>query len=275
MIDTNPGGSLRPRERFLELDGSSVSRYLWVGEYLKGCNILDVGCGHGYGSYYLARHIARAVKGIDVDSSAIQFAKQTYRSNNLDFGLLDLISLSDFSASKFDAAVSFEVIEHFNDARLYLESINHALHPGASFFISTPNKKYTEQFEQRGVPTNPYHLREYYPAELRDLLAEYFDIVCSYVQFAVGDSDLEAVRYNRRLSFAVLFPKPIRRILKEFPNRTGIPILDVWVRLLGGPSSRKMKTSYSDYRIEEVSNIEGIDKHFPTQLYRLKKKNTS
>jgi len=68
---------MTPQGRFLDLPGANVSRYLWASEHLKGRKVLDYGCGHGYGAYFLSDGIADLVLGIDSDSKAVSYTHLT------------------------------------------------------------------------------------------------------------------------------------------------------------------------------------------------------
>jgi 2-polyprenyl-3-methyl-5-hydroxy-6-metoxy-1,4-benzoquinol methylase len=47
-----------------------ISRYGFATSYVSGKTVLEIGCGHGYGTFYLAQH-ADNVLGIDVASEVI------------------------------------------------------------------------------------------------------------------------------------------------------------------------------------------------------------
>src|SRR5450631_1439685 len=51
--------------------------YQFLLQFVAGKDVLDVGCGTGYGSDYLAS-AARSVIGIDLSSRAVAFARKRY-----------------------------------------------------------------------------------------------------------------------------------------------------------------------------------------------------
>ncbi len=81
--------------------------------------VLDLGCGSGIYSYYLAKRGHR-VFGIDVQSEFIQKAKSRYKHKNLTFQLASALKLP-FKSDSFDTVVAFDVLEHVNDKKALLE----------------------------------------------------------------------------------------------------------------------------------------------------------
>lgn len=266
----SPTVSMTPQGRFFDLPGANVSRYLWVSEHVKARRVVDYGCGHGYGAYFLSDGIADYVLGIDSDSKAIKFAREHYRRKNLEFSSVDISKLTkpDFS---FDAVVSFEVIEHVSDPRAYLAGIKRFLRPGGDFFLSTPNKLWSEQFHKSGRPLNVFHVREYYPRELGRLLENYFEITGCFVRFTVGDHDQRRLEWAKYMSTC---PVPIE-FQRKSPNivKHGIRAsYSRFLQVLGHPPPSELRGKYYLNRIEPVKGPEEIDKRFPEQLWWVTKK---
>ena len=99
--------------------------------------ILDFGCGVGSLSIDIAQNQAKKVIGIDVDESAIQFAKQ-----NLTASYPHLSSVIVFQAGElihyvedeFDYIVSKDVFEHVLDLPEYLIAMKKRLKPGGRIY---------------------------------------------------------------------------------------------------------------------------------------------
>jgi SAM-dependent methyltransferase len=146
-----------------------LHRYAIAMEYVKNKTVLDIACGEGYGSNFLARD-ARDVTGVDIDINTISDASKKYQKHNLKFirGKVEEMPLADNS---FDVVVSFETLEHTEEHEKIFREIKRVLKPDGLLIISTPEKKnYTDQ---PGVQ-NPFHLKEVYKHEFIDLVKRHF-----------------------------------------------------------------------------------------------------
>jgi SAM-dependent methyltransferase len=217
-------------------------------------DLLDIGCGYGYGTDFLATSTKRAV-GVDTDRRAISFAKRHYKRDNLRFVLIS--DLSELSSASFDAVIALEVIEHVADAEVFLSHIRRVLRPSGEFMMSTPNRLFTEKFYRRGTPLNPYHLREFYPHEIRALLTPLFKEVEGYVQVSTEayDALVKAVSESK-------IPVVLRRFI---PRQLKVAYL-CWK---GVPDTRG---KWRDYFIVPCRLI---DDTFPTQVYRCIRHNST
>lgn len=147
-------------------------RYWWAGQKIKkGSRILDLGCGSGYGSWYLAK-IQNDVLGFDPDTKSIRWAKNHFSSG----GLSLVYSTSLDGREKFDYIVCFEVLEHDPSV---METILEHLAPGGMLIISTANggKDSVRRWliEKKSIISNPDHVKEYGSQEFEDLLLSYFE----------------------------------------------------------------------------------------------------
>jgi SAM-dependent methyltransferase len=114
--------------------------------------------------------VAREVTGLDIDESALVWAREAHGRSNLTFICRDDLGVSLPEAS-FDLITCFEMIEHVDLAtqQKVIASLARLLKPDGLFLISTPNPDVTKLY---GV--NPYHVREMTEAELRDLVSPHF-----------------------------------------------------------------------------------------------------
>src|SRR4051812_18688165 len=96
-----------------------LERYEFAAGCLKGGPILDMACGVGYGTYFLAtRYPDAEVIGVDMSDDAIAYANSRYRLPNLRFVADDAMKYQD--GARFASVVSLETIEHLPDPRSFI-----------------------------------------------------------------------------------------------------------------------------------------------------------
>jgi tocopherol O-methyltransferase len=106
-----------------------------------GSNILDIGCGLGASSFYLARNYNAAVTGINTSSVQVQMAIKAAAGEKLDtkFLLMDAEAM-DFQ-KQFDLLWSVESISHYEHRENFFASAAKLLKPGGLFAITDWFKK--------------------------------------------------------------------------------------------------------------------------------------
>lgn len=157
--------------------GEHVARYVFALGYTNGKFVLDIACGTGYGLGYLKRDAA-LVTGVDVSiDAAIESKKEWDRSTSA--LVANGLSLP-FVDECFDVITSFETIEHLHGRREFLAELKRVLHRDGKLILSTPNANYTKPVN--GKPTNPFHIFEYLPEELRTELEAQFHLEGFYGQ---------------------------------------------------------------------------------------------
>ncbi len=155
-------------------------RYAFAGRFVTGKRVLDVACGEGYGSAFLAAR-ATQVCGIDINQNTVSHAQQKYGGQkNLNFlqGSAAKLSLPDQS---IDVVVSFETIEHLPQAlqQPMVEEFARVLTADGILIISSPNRP---EYSPPGVLPNPYHTHELDREELQTLLSPSFPAQRWWVQ---------------------------------------------------------------------------------------------
>ena len=147
-----------------------LARYKLVKNYVDiDDNILDVGCGDGYGTFYLSEYVRRAV-GLDISVEAISLALKKYKRSNIYFYVTEP-EVWPFSEEEFDIATCFEVFEHITTPEDMLKQIRKSLKKGGLLIISTPNK---EVFGDN--LKIPFHVKEYSLQEFLAILGGCFSI---------------------------------------------------------------------------------------------------
>lgn len=151
--------------------GEHAARYHFALSMVEDLSVLDIACGTGYGTAILAG-TAKFVIGVDVDEEAAK----TARDECGDKAAILLASGLElpFPDGSFDAVTSFETIEHLHERSQFVAELARILKPGGKLILSTPNAIYTQPVNGRS--SNPFHIHEYTPDELRSEIEQYFAI---------------------------------------------------------------------------------------------------
>jgi SAM-dependent methyltransferase len=191
--------------------------YVLAPNYVKG-DLLEVGCGEGRGIDYLLPSVV-SYTAIDKIAPVINKLQQKYPQSRFLSG--NIPPLSDFADNSFDSVVSFQVIEHIQDDRLFLKEIHRVLKPGGIALITTPNRPYS-------LSRNPWHIREYTAQELTNLAKSFFTNV-NMQGIAGNEKVMEYYDRNKKsvdklmrwdiLNLQYKLPASILRIPYEFMNR--------------------------------------------------------
>lgn len=188
--------------------------YLYAKEFCKDKNVLDYGCGAGYGTTILSK-VAKKIIGIDIDKNVINICKAKYKHNNLIFQNIDSYPLP-FDSKTFDVIVSFHVIEHFKYVSKYLNEIKRILKDDGVLIITTPNRKYRLLPFQK--PWNPEHFREYSSRTLKRELTPVFNKII--LKGIYGNEEINVFEYRRmimlRNPFMAYIYTPCIQILEKF-----------------------------------------------------------
>lgn len=141
-----------------------LKAYYLAIEHIKG-DVLEIGCGEGRGIDLLAPK-SKSYTAIDkiqavIDDLSTKYPEITFIQDNIP-------PFNKIEDNSFDTIVSFQVIEHIKNDRLFLEEIKRILKPGGKALLTTPNIKLT-------LTRNPWHIREYTAEQLTDLASQIFD----------------------------------------------------------------------------------------------------
>jgi 2-polyprenyl-3-methyl-5-hydroxy-6-metoxy-1,4-benzoquinol methylase len=106
----------------------------FIENFISSGKVLDVGCSGGFFLSHLSERFEKY--GIEVDSPAVEYAKNTY-SFGVEFCELEDVK---YPTVFFDLIVMRGVIEHIPDPRRSMEKVSYLLKPNGYFYIAaTPN----------------------------------------------------------------------------------------------------------------------------------------
>ena len=122
------------------------AKYKFIDEMLKWCGvespkkIIDVGCGIGGTSRYLAKQFPDAeVVGITLSPNQVNRGKELALAqdvHNVDFKVMNALSM-DYPDNTFDLVWACESGEHMPDKKAYVEEMVRVLKPGGKLVIAT------------------------------------------------------------------------------------------------------------------------------------------
>jgi spermidine synthase len=156
-----------------------LARYAIAAPYCPGARVLDIACGEGYGSRFLASAGASAVLGVDVDEGAVERAKARFGGSSVQFLRGDATRVSDlFPAESFDLVVSLETIEHLAAPEQFLQGLKSVLRASGILIMSCPNDHWYFPDPSEG---NPYHMRKYRFDEFREMSERVLGPACGWL----------------------------------------------------------------------------------------------
>lgn len=159
-------------------------RYVLCRPWVAGRDVLDLGCGEGYGADLLAR-TARSVVGLDISEEAVAHAQARYGRPGLSFTQGSMTDAGTVQPDSCDVVVCFEALEHVVEHQELVAVARKALRPGGLFVTSTPERATYNRDRTGGG--NPHHVRELTRGEFDELLTGHFQHVALLdQQAAVG-----------------------------------------------------------------------------------------
>ncbi|OGO03259.1 MAG: hypothetical protein A2Y72_01000 [Chloroflexi bacterium RBG_13_53_26] len=253
-------------EQYVEFLTHWAAYVLFAREFIVGRRVLEIGCGMGYGTDYLAE-FASCVTAVDISGEHISHCQDKYGRDGITFLRADGIELP-FKDNTFDVVLSFQVMEHIEPRNVldYFSEIRRVLRRGGVVLVSTPNRR--KRLLPLQKPWNPEHKREYDDSNLENLLERVFGQV--KISGLCGSEDIVAIEYGWRKQtlLRVYVMYPIYRIMGFIASSSMlIRLRRVAQRLLRRYASHEQmpqeifvrKFSLSDFRIDSTCTRDCID----------------
>lgn len=156
-------GNIKKERRQAQID--LIEEVLKWSEIQQAEKILDVGCGIGGSSLYLAQKYNATATGITL--SPVQAARAKERaaiaqmSEKTEFLVADALQMP-FADDSFDLVWSMESGEHMADKEQFLRECYRVLKPGGTFLMATWCHRPTKLPDMPLTPDELHHLAEIY-----------------------------------------------------------------------------------------------------------------
>ena len=153
MPDLNGQLSQEAYERWhdqLEVDDAAdapwhdlIRKHLDPARDLDGKRVLEIGCGRGGFSCWIASQPTAPRELVAADFSSVAVAKGKAFADRQGLGNITWIEADiqkiPFPNASFDTVFSCETVEHVPDPQLALRELARVLKPGGTLFLTTPN----------------------------------------------------------------------------------------------------------------------------------------
>ena len=127
-------------------------------------SLLEIGCGHGIVIAQTFDRYKVKMDGCDLNEFALDKIEQPCG----DIYCYDILTRSNELRGKYDAVILFDVLEHIDDHKTFLEACHFHLKPGGRVFINVPAYRmlYSAYDKQVG------HIRRYSIKTLREVVED-------------------------------------------------------------------------------------------------------
>jgi 2-polyprenyl-6-hydroxyphenyl methylase/3-demethylubiquinone-9 3-methyltransferase len=113
----------------------------WIAKTLSPCSkVLDVGCGAGFLTNYLAS-LGHEVYGVDLSPKSLKIAQEGDLTRSVKYHVADAVKLP-FPNASFDAVAAMDLLEHVESPLKVVSEAGRLLKPGGLFFFHTFNRNF-------------------------------------------------------------------------------------------------------------------------------------
>jgi 2-polyprenyl-3-methyl-5-hydroxy-6-metoxy-1,4-benzoquinol methylase len=106
----------------------------------SGKSVLEIGCGTGYLSYYIAKKTGMRVAGTDLCRPFIEEATRNYILPNLSYYIVDFNQAAESVHEPFDYVVGNGILHHlYHNLKESLLTLKRLINPGGKIIFMEPN----------------------------------------------------------------------------------------------------------------------------------------
>jgi ubiquinone/menaquinone biosynthesis C-methylase UbiE len=113
--------------------------FLRMGLEAGGRDVLEIGCGSGYGAVLLSSLHPRSYVGIDLMPEQIELARRI-DLDGAEFHVMDASDLTAFEDASVDLVVIFGALHHIPRWREAIKEIRRVLRHGGEIFLEEPSE---------------------------------------------------------------------------------------------------------------------------------------
>jgi ubiquinone/menaquinone biosynthesis C-methylase UbiE len=107
---------------------------------LEGKDVLDIGCGNGVGTLYVAQnHPVKSVTGVDINAHNVEIANAEKEKGNVKHARFiegNAQDLTKIESNSIDIVINIESAFHYPHKDLFIDEIGRVLKPGGQFLIA-------------------------------------------------------------------------------------------------------------------------------------------
>jgi tocopherol O-methyltransferase len=120
-----------------EIAQIQLIEHLWrLANVKPGCRVLDIGCGFGGSSLFLAGRYGVSATGVTISSVQVEMANRDAQKQSLDAKFLLMDAEALHFSEPFDLLWSVESISHYQDIPKFFSSAAKLLKPGGTFALT-------------------------------------------------------------------------------------------------------------------------------------------